>query len=149
MPWRSVTLVLAADDLFAMQACEYVLPGQERETIRGDVEYDRHEGVPVVRGSRSSGASPDGKSDTSRQKVLERRFEAVPAEEFTPERFLDGPRLIKAVEHDRPSDASWWIVSCYRGCLVAGVVSLLGGMATILGGSWRRRSHLASVARLC
>ncbi len=149
VPWRSVTMVLAVDDLFAVQAYEYVRPGQEREIIRGEVEYDRHEGIPVVRAGKSSGTSPDGKSDTSRQKVLERRFEPVLAEEFAPERFLDGPRVIKAIEPDRPSDESWWIVNCYRGCLITGLVSLFGGMATILGGSWWRRSHLASAARSC
>jgi hypothetical protein len=139
VPWRSFTMALAIDDLFAVQSYEYVLGGPEPGTIRCKVEYDHDAGIPVVRAYRSLGTWPDGRHTSMHMQVLERRFEPVPEEEFTPERLLDGPRVVKVMKRDSPSNEPLAIVACFRACLLAGAVSLISGIGTALSSPMRRR----------
>lgn len=131
IPWRSTTVVLSADDDFAVRSIETEDP--RGETAHGEIEYDRHEGVPVPREYRVSTTARDGSPHSSmRVTVVERRFGPVAEDEFDLEALLDGPRGETVDERDRfdqesESFADWFLIPL--GC---GIFSLGGGIALAL-----------------
>jgi hypothetical protein len=124
--WRSFTAILAADDQFI--ALSDVIETGPDSTLCGEYEYDRRDGIPVIRSLTNSGTAP-GQRTKSRHTVVDRKFGPVPEEEFTIDRILDGPRAEKIVEHNEsfkdPSTFADW----YPAPLVAGVVAIAGGVA--------------------
>ena len=60
-----ITCVLASDQLFAAQLFEVETLRDGKPTIRGAVDYDQHNGVPVLRGFHSTGIARDGKNTTA------------------------------------------------------------------------------------
>ena len=129
VPWRAITLVLASDQLFAAQSFEVETLRDGKPTNRGAVDYDQHNGVPVLRGFHSTGIARDGKNTTASLTILERRFEPIAEEEFTSERVLMGPAVHKVV-HPGPSlpestalaKWSWLPLASGAASLVVGVV---------------------------
>jgi hypothetical protein len=133
--WRSVTAVLSADDHFAVRSNE--VERTDGTVVRGTFEYDDHDGVPVLRSSRSAGPSSDGGRFEGRLTVLERRFGPTPESEFTPERLLDGPTVRKPPDPDpyrtdRPTFADW-----YRVPFAAGAAMMALGVGVGLLGPFR------------
>ncbi|HKI17537.1 MAG TPA: hypothetical protein VKA15_06640, partial [Isosphaeraceae bacterium] len=132
LPWRSALLVLAVDQLFAVQYYEYVRPGGARQTLGGDFAYDVHEGIPILRSFQTSGTSPDGKITSAHFKVVDRNFEPLPEEEFTLERLLGESVARRVINPDPPPQETGAFPKWYRVPLVAGLICLVAGLATCL-----------------
>ena len=130
---RTVTAVLSADDHFAVRSTEY----EDREGGKGHgtYVYDRHDGIPVLRSSKIQYPGRDGRSTTSELKVIERKFGPLPESEFTTERFLNGPTVLKST--NPYADDAWQVTlsNWYGAPLAAGMVCLIGGS---LAGGWTR-----------
>ena len=132
LPWRAVTFVLAADDLYAARTEQIEGIGQERGTYQSEFIYDRHEGIPVLRSKHTTTSAPDGSRGTAELKVVERRFGPISEEEFDLDRFLDGPRVTETRPDpftDKPSVLGrrvWLPFSIGSLCLVTGAAIPLG-----------------------
>ena len=129
--WRSFTLILAADDHFAVRSDEIEL--STAMTLSGEFDYDRHQGLPILRSIRNSGIAADGTHTTSGYTVLARRFEPTPEAEFTQQRLLGGDPVRTIAEPDPYAEEPsallrWYWLPFVAGalCLILGAVSLLG-----------------------
>jgi len=136
--WRSVTVVLAADDKLAARSCESVLP--DGSHLREELAYDHDAGVPILRSCRTEVVGRAGKIRDGSTTVVERRFGPVPASEFSEERLLDGP----VVHKPAPSDDELYkdpktFADLYRVALAAGVFALITGLVCGFLGGFRRR----------
>ena len=96
--WRSTTVVLAADDKFAVRSYDIVLP--DGSHLREEFSYDHDAGVPILRSYRFEVVGREGKSRDGSTTVVDRRFGPVPPSEFTEERLLDGPVVHKPAPSD-------------------------------------------------
>ncbi len=132
VPWRAMTFVLASDRLFALRSFELERLSDGRQTLQGEVDYDKHDGIPVLYASHSAGKSPDGKSTTQSLTILDRRFEPTAEDEFTTERLLTGPTVHKAVHSNSAFPESTAFAKWYWLPLLAGAASLVAGVAISL-----------------
>ncbi len=99
VPWRSVTYVLAADDLYAARTERSEGVGPKGITYESEFTYDRHEGIPVLRSMHTATTARDGSRGVGDLKVVERRFGPIHEEEFDPDRFLDGLQMTERLSH--------------------------------------------------
>jgi hypothetical protein len=131
--WRARTLVLDAGDLYVMQSerTEGVGVGN-KEIYQSRFTYDRHEGIPVLRSERTETSGPDGAHGTSELKVVDRRFGPIPEEEFDPDRFLDGPRVMEARQSPDPGGTSL-LARFYWLPFPIGALGLMAGVPMSLG----------------
>jgi hypothetical protein len=128
-PWRSITYLFGADDLFMLRSFEYAF---RDGTLKGEVGYEVRNGIPVLRSAQTSNA---GKRTRSRFTVVECDFEPTPEKEFAPEHILDGPVVRKLASPQLPPrESSIW--DWYAVPLILGVVNLVGGAGTVL--RWHR-----------
>ncbi|MGO9463824.1 MAG: hypothetical protein ACLQVF_06670 [Isosphaeraceae bacterium] len=124
--WRALTYVLAEDDLFAVQSERAEGVGPDSTTYQSSFNYDRHQGIPVLRSVQAAFDLPGGSRGTSELKVVERQFGPISEEEFDPDRFLDGPQVKDAQAEanvDEPSRLQRW----YWLPLPIGALGLIGG----------------------
>jgi hypothetical protein len=131
VPWRSLTLILSADDHFAVRSHELERSGGSK--LQGEFAYDVQHGLPVVRSLRNTSTAPDGTRTTSSFTVVDRRFEPTPEAEFSPERLLAGAPVRTIVEPDPSGRDPVTFASWYRVSFVVGALCLAGGLATSLG----------------
>ena len=114
VPWRAEEFVLACDQLFAAQSFTVETRRDGKGAIHGTVDYDQHNGIPVLRGFHSRANPRDGTAVTTNLTVLERRFEQIPDEEFTAERLLTGPSVYKVVHADPvPTESTALVKWCW------------------------------------
>jgi hypothetical protein len=132
VPWRAVSYVLAADDLYAAQSEQFEGIGTDKATHRAEFAYDRHEGIPVLRSERTTTTTPDGGHGTSELKVTERRFGPIPEEEFAPDRFLEGPWITKA-QPDPFTEEPTRLARFYWLPFPIGALGLVGGVVLAFG----------------
>ena len=139
-PWRSVTMVLAADDSFSARSSEFELT--DGSIIRSEITYDHLVGQPVVSGLHYAVEGHDGKTRAGKTTILERSFGPVPASEFTEAKLLDGPVVHKPlpadeeVYKDPATFADWYQVPL----IAAGAVLCCGFVTGLMGGFQSRRS---------
>jgi hypothetical protein len=133
VPWRAITYVLAADDLYAAQSEQFEGVGpDDKATHRAECAHDRHEGIPVLRSERTTTTTPDGGHGTSELKVVERQFGPIPEEEFDPDRFLEGPQVARA-QSDPFTDEPTRLARFYWLPFPIGALGLIGGAAMAFG----------------
>jgi hypothetical protein len=138
VPWRSVTVVLAADRHLAVRSEETDLGNGT--TMSTESTFDEHEGLPVYRSSRNTIKGKQGVEREVGYKVLDRRFGPIPESEFTADRLLDGPVTRKTIDplanyyKDPVTFADW-----YRVPALVGAISLVGGLGIGLIGVIRGR----------
>ncbi len=126
-PWREYTVVLAADDHFAVRSDEIDLSTGMKLT--GEFLHDRHGELPVIHSILSSGLWADGTRTTSRLTVLERRFEPTLEAEFAREHLLAGAP-VHTITAPGPYDGEPSVLMrWYRLPFAAGAVGLLLGAA--------------------
>jgi len=123
--FHAFTSILAADDGLAARRTEYlggyVVNGQT------DYLYDRHDGVPVLKSSRTRSLGRDGRSFSSDMIVTDRQFGPPPASDFTARQLLPGPTVLKP---SAPyADTAWQVTlsNWYGAPLAGGVLCLVGG----------------------
>ena len=126
-PWRDYTVVLAADDHFAVRSDEIALSTGMKLT--GEFLHDRHGELPVIRSILSSGLWADGTGTTSSLTVLERRFEPTPEAEFTQEYLLAGAPVHTITSPGPYDEELSLLMRWYRLPFAAGAVGLLLGAA--------------------
>jgi hypothetical protein len=132
VPWRAVTFVLAADDLYAVQSMRSEGTAPDEGTYQSQFDYDRHEGLPVLRSERTTMSTRGAARETSELKVVERRFGPIPEEEFDPDRFLEGPRV--TVPQPPPfTDEPTMLARWYWAPLPVGAIGLIVGASISLG----------------
>lgn len=140
VPWRAATFVLAADDFHAAQAERIEVAGPIGTTYDSAFQYDRHEGIPMLRSKHTTISAPDGSRGTVDLEVVERRFGPIPEEEFDPDRFLDGPRVTQT----RPDPFAVTPSTLGRRVWVPfaiGALCLIGGAAIPIGTKRNRADH--------
>ena len=137
--WRSITIVLAADDNLAARSYDIELPdgshcarSSPTTTTPGCPSSARIISRPSITRARSA---------TGSTTVVERRLGPVPASEFTEGRLLDGPVVHKPPpsDDDRYKDPATF-ADWYRAVLFAGVASLACGLVCGFRGRFRRRT---------
>src|SRR5205814_2879467 len=119
VPWRSLTVVLSADDHFAVRSHALERPGGSK--LQGEFAYDVHHGLPVVRSLLNASTEPDGTRTASSFTVVDRRFEPTPEVEFSPERLLAGAPVHTIVEPDPYARKARTLARWYWVPLAAGV----------------------------
>jgi hypothetical protein len=81
-------------------------------TQASEFEYDRHNGLPIVRAVHTTITSSDASTQTTAMTITDRQFGPVPEDNFDPERFLDGPQVREASEakpfSDQPNRLMQW-----------------------------------------
>jgi hypothetical protein len=125
--WRSITVVLAADDKLAVRSCDIVLPDGSHHRV--EYAYDPDAGVPILRSYLFEVVGSTGKIRDGSTTVVERRLGPVLESEFTTDRLLDGP----VVHKPAPSDDELYkdpktFADLYRVALAAGVFALISGL---------------------
>jgi hypothetical protein len=136
--WRSLTVVLAADDKLAARSYDTLLP--DGSHLHQEFSYDHDAGTPILRSSHFEVVAREGKSRYGTTSVIDRRFGPVPPSEFTEERLLDGP----VVHKPAPSDDELFkdpvtFAELYRVTLGAGFFALTAGLVCGFLGGFRRR----------
>ncbi len=126
LSWRSYTVELMADDHYATRTFSY--DKEDGSTFRGELSYDRQDGLPVLRASRLSGTSDDGTTTTVAATVMAQTFGPIPETEFAPERLLDGRSIPKVVAADEPHAPTFELATSYTVMLVMGGVCIVGGL---------------------
>jgi hypothetical protein len=132
VPWRSMTCVLAADDLYATRIQRSEDVGAKGTTYESEFTYDRHEGIPVLRSIHTATAAADGSRGTDDLKIVDRRFGPIPEQEFDPDRFLDGLQVTKPPSDplaDKPSTLGrlvWLPIAIGAICLTIGAAIPIG-----------------------
>jgi hypothetical protein len=131
VPFRSFTVVLSADDHFAVRSDEVERSGGGK--LLGEFAYDLRDGVPVVRSLRNVSTEADGTRTTSLVAIVDRRFEPTPEDQFSPERLLAGAPVRTVIEPDPFASDPVTFASWYWVLLVAGALCLVAGVAAGLG----------------
>jgi hypothetical protein len=126
LSWRSYTIELMADDHYATRTFSY--DKEDGSTFRGELSYDRHDGLPVLRASRLSGTRDDGSTNTVAVTVMAQTFGPIPESEFASERLLDGRSIRKVVSTHEPHAPTFEFTTTYTVLLVLGVVCMVGGL---------------------
>jgi hypothetical protein len=127
LSWRSYTIEVMADDHYATRTFSYVK--EDGSTVRGELSYDRQDGLPVLRASRLSGTRDDGTTNTVAVTVMAQTFGPIPEPEFAPERLLDGRSIRKVVSAEEPQAPTFEFTTSYAVLLVLGGVCMVGGLA--------------------
>jgi hypothetical protein len=141
-PWRVASYVLAADDLYVAESVrlevriEGVHPA--KSTHLSHFEYDRHDGIPILRAAHTTMTSSDGSRRTIEKTITDPQFGPVPEDDFDPERFLDGPQVREAAAPDSYADEPNRLMRWYWLPFVAGALSLVVGAGLRLV-TWRSR----------
>ncbi len=97
-PWRMASYDLAADDFYMAKSIRIERGPPTNSTQQSEFEYDRHDGLPIVRAAHTTIASSDGSTETLEMTITDRQFGPVPEDTFDPDRFLDGPQVREASE---------------------------------------------------
>ena len=126
LSWRTYTVELMADDHYATRTFSY--DKEDGATFRGELNYDRQDGLPVLRASRLSGIRDDGTTNTVAVTVMAQNFGPIPESEFAPERLLDGRSIRKVVSADEPHAPTFEFATSYTVLLVLGGVCMVGGL---------------------
>ena len=74
LSWRSYTVELMADDHYAARTVS--IDNEDGSTSRGELSYDRQDGLPVLRASRNIFTQNDGTTTTVAVTVMARRTSA-------------------------------------------------------------------------
>jgi len=125
--YRELNLRISADDYFVVHD-ESV--GKSGQTWRGDAVYESHDGVPLLQSLRGEGQWDDGSHATNVLTVVDRRFEPIPEDEFTPERLL-GEAPVKRVGPKHDTEEVSGLLSWYPLPLVVSALSLAAGACLV------------------
>ena len=126
LSWRSYTIELMADDHYATRTFSY--DNEDGSTFRGELSYDRQDGLPVLHASRLSGTRDDGTTTTVAVTVMAQTFGPIPESEFASERLLDGRSIRKVVSADEPHAPTFEFATSYTVLLVLGGVCMVGAL---------------------
>ena len=100
------------DDFYIEDSLRIERGPSTNSTQVSEFEYDRHDGLPIIRAAHTTITSSDGSTETLDMTITERQFGPVPEEAFDPERFLDGPQVREAFEptpfSDQPNRLMRW-----------------------------------------
>jgi hypothetical protein len=124
-PWRSVTVVVSADNFYAARSIEDESP-DGRIDLR-TLAYDSHDGIPVLRSMESTITCPGGGLAVNRVTAVDRHFGPIPQSEFDPKRLLDGSPFIQSSDR---TGAPPTFADCYHLLLGFGVVCMAVGKAS-------------------
>ena len=126
-PWRVASYDLAADDFYKGESLRIERGPPTNSQQLSEFEYDRHDGLPIVRAAHTTITSTNGSTETLEMRITDRHFGPVPEDTFDPERFLDGPQVREASERspfsDQPNRLMRWTLLPFAVgalCLVVG-----------------------------
>jgi len=97
-------------------------------TVRGEFEYDLHEGTPVLRSYLSATARPDGTRTTIRANIVDRQFGLIPEDEFTAQKLLNGPVEYETIPAPAPGNETPTRWEWHHLAYALGAFSLLAGL---------------------
>lgn len=138
-PWRTFELRLAGRPPHELRSWVSTREsGGKTATSRCQAEYERLDGVPLLKSYRIATTNSDGTRTSNRLTVLDRRFEAAPEAEFTREALLGSDPVRRIVDDPFEGGAPPAILDWYGFPLAAGVLGLLLGASL-----WPRVRHLA------
>ena len=114
---------LAPDDQFSLQRFEF----GTQQLVRGELEYDRHNGVPVLKTLTTVSKGAEAQTTTTTTRVVERSFEPAAEEQFTAEAVI-GPAALAVSQPAGEAPRAWpW----YYLPLFAAGASLVVGLALL------------------
>ncbi len=142
-PWRVATLTLIPDDLYVAESLSLEGVPPAKSTQQSDLEYDRQDGMPMLRAAHTTLSSPDGSHGTIELTVTDRQFGPVPEDDFDPEQFLDGPQVREAADPDPFTDAPNRLMRWVWIPFAAGALCLVVGAAMRFG-TWHRSTSFGS-----
>ena len=121
--YRKITMQISADNYSCMHDESVSKIGY---SWHGDAVFRSHDGVPLLQTNRSEALGEARRPVTNVLTVVDRKFEPIANEEFTPERLLGATpvkRIIRQPDNDEASGFLKW----YPLPLVISAISLVAG----------------------